>query len=93
MTTLNRDHLSRMVWRKAHPIPNIDSHIWRKDKCGSLIKFGDYGDRDSPYGWEIHHINPTSNGGSDDIYNLMPLHWANNNATSDSTRLVCEVRN
>ena len=46
-----------------------------------------YGDCESPYGWEIDHINP--NGG-DGIGNLQPLQWQNNRAKGDGP-LVCAV--
>ena len=47
-----------------------------------------YGNRDSQYGWEIDHIRPVANGGSDEISNLRPLQWENNAAKQDG-RPVC----
>lgn len=39
-------------------------------------------------GWEIDHLTPVSDDGSDAIGNLRPLHWRNNAAKKDG-RLVC----
>ena len=51
------------------------------------MKYSDHGDRNSDHGWEIDHIKPASDGGSDDLINLRPLQWENN-ATRQSGRLV-----
>lgn len=78
------------VWRKGQTDQANNPAIWRKDACGAWIAFGDYGNRNSPYGWEIDHITPESHGGSDRIDNLRPLNWRNNAAKSDG-RLRCVV--
>ena len=46
---------------------------------GRAIRFSDYGDRNSEFGWEFDHYPiPASLGGSDDIFNLRPLHCTTN---------------
>ncbi len=78
------------VWEKANIDPNNNPNDFRKDACNAWIQRSQYGNRDSIYGWEIDHIKPKSDNGTDEISNLRPLHWENNLAKSDG-RLVCVV--
>jgi hypothetical protein len=63
-----------IVWLKGHEIPNYDASVWRRDDNGDAIRYADYGDRNSPYGWEIDHVVASALGGSDLISNKRPLH-------------------
>jgi len=76
------------VWIKGGVIPNFSPAIWRWDACGAVIRYDDFGDRESEYGWEIDHIIPEIRNGSDHITNLQPLHWENNASKGDGP-LVC----
>jgi 5-methylcytosine-specific restriction endonuclease McrA len=71
------------VWNKGRPIPGYDRDVWRHDTYGSVMRFQDYGNTDSEYGWEIDHIYPVAQGGSDDLSNLQPLFWKNNRSKGD----------
>lgn len=71
------------VWEKGQAIPGYDQTIFRKDKCGAWMKYSEYGNVVSPYGWEIDHIMPVSLGGLDQISNLQPLQWENNKYKDD----------
>jgi hypothetical protein len=68
------EHRKLAVWAKGHVIVGYDPAIWRRDDFGHIMKFSEYGDRQSTYGWEIDHIIPNALSGSDDIANLRPLH-------------------
>lgn len=71
-------YIIQKVWQKGRVVPGYDPNIWRKDEFGAWIGRNDYGDRNSRYGWEIDHIRPESQGGSDELSNLRPLQWQNN---------------
>lgn len=84
------DETIQRVWEKGHTIPLYDQNVYRKDDCEAWIRRGNYGNHNSTFGWEIDHIKPESEGGTDDISNLRPLQWENNRATS-AGRLKCVV--
>ena len=70
--------LPETVWAKGRPIAGYDASVWRRDDFGNSISHDQYGKRDSVYGWEIDHIVPLSQGGSDHLANLRPLQWSAN---------------
>lgn len=78
------------VWNKAKTAPPNDPSVFRWDACGAWIRWLDYGNRDSEFGWEIDHITPVSQGGSDRLDNLRALQWQNNAGRGDGP-LVCAV--
>jgi len=71
-------NLKDVVWPKGRTIPGWSPLIWRWDDFGRVIRYGDYGNRRSQFGWEIDHVTPLSQGGNDDPSNLRPLHWVSN---------------
>ncbi len=71
------------VWDKAKVQNNNDKDTWRKDYAGAWINKSAYGNTNSDYGWEIDHKKPSSQGGSNNLSNLEPLHWQNNRTKGD----------
>lgn len=72
----------KAIWEKANLITGYEPNKWRRDNYGNEIKWDDYDDRKSNYGWEIAHINLISNSISNQAsQNLQPLHWKNNTSS------------
>jgi len=83
----NRPGTDDAVWEKASIIKNKDPTIWRKCFISKrIIKRQDRG-HTSEYGWDVDHYIPKSNGGSDDICNLVPVHYIVNRSMGSSFRL------
>lgn len=72
----------QQVWEKAKPIRGEDPDAWRRDSYGNKIRRESYGTL-GQYGWELDHKKPRSNGGSNDLSNLQPLHWKKNRDLGD----------
>lgn len=67
------------VWSRAERCSIQDPGVWRLDAHGLPVKWDDYGDRSSPYGWELDHYPiPKSLGGSDEPRNLRVLRCQTN---------------
>jgi hypothetical protein len=73
----------RLVWAKAMVATGYDPNQVRKDVCGKLIQWVEYGNQQSAYGWHIDHIKPVAAGGGDELGNLQPLQWRNNIVKGD----------
>ena len=73
------------VWRKASEVPGFDPDEFRQDCCDTWIRYDDYGETvENGNGWEIDHIKPVSQNGTDDLSNLQPLQWENNRLKADN---------
>jgi len=70
----------QLVWEKASRVPGSPS--LRRDDCGAVIERSALGSA-SEFGWEIDHVYPVWQGGSDNLANLIALHWENNKAKGD----------
>jgi hypothetical protein len=68
------DAATAAVWNRARHIAGQDPFLVRADDFGNEIHRAAYNNPYSRYGWEKQHILPKSLGGTDDIWNLRPLH-------------------
>lgn len=72
----------RAIWNKGSIIPGKDKDLYRKDECGNIIYWPNYG-KESPKGWEVDHKKPKAKGGSNKLSNLQPLQSAENASKGD----------
>jgi hypothetical protein len=49
-----------VIWNKGQVVKGYNEKCYRKDACGAWMIREKYGDRTSPFGWEIDHIYPKS---------------------------------
>ena len=57
------------AWQRAWPVPSFDADAFRRDDYGNLINWSAYGDRLSPWGWEIDA------SAADALCAVRALHW------------------
>lgn len=77
------EEIIQAVWEKGIMVDGYDSANFRKDSVGAWMIRTEYGNINSPYGWQIDHVYPQSKGGSDDLINLRPMQWQNNLSKGD----------
>ena len=73
------------VWEKAKPIRGKDPERYRRDPYGNEMYKLSYG-KVTEKGWEIDHIKPKAQDGSDHLRNLQAMNTAKNRELSDSRR-------
>ena len=78
------EEVKQTVWQKGQLLLKFAPEEFRRDVTGFAMKYSDFGNQSSMYGWEIDHVFPVALGGNDSITNLQPLHWTNNLDKGDS---------
>lgn len=70
----NIENTIRLIWEKANICSEETRNEWRKDACNELIRWKDYMNIHSEFGWVINVIKPEKGG---DLANLRPMQWKN----------------
>jgi len=65
------------VWANGRAMPGRDRRVWRRDAYGSVIRYCDFGNRSSPYGWEIERA-IVAIARRSEFAQQRPLHWRHN---------------
>ena len=79
------EDLKRAAWSRTSPVGgHTNAWEFRKDRLGNMVRWADYGNRKSPFGWELDYIEPKAVGASSDPDNLQALHWRANAARSSN---------
>ena len=63
------EDLKRAAWARTSPVSSANSWDIRKDCLGNLVRYTDFGNRHSPFGWELEYM------GSAEPDNLQALNW------------------
>ena len=51
------EDLKRAAWARTNPVSGQgNSWEFRKDSLGNLVRYADFGNRHSPFGWELDFI-------------------------------------
>jgi len=82
-TNYGRRDCADSVWLKGTPIEGLNPDIWRLDASGKKIKRDKQKSKKSKYAWNIDHIIPKTQVGSDELCNLQPLNRLDNIRFSD----------
>ena len=75
MGLFSDERINLAVWDKGAKILGSDPGIWRCDAYGNIMKYSEFGNRSSEFGWEKDHVIALARGGPDTIDNMRPLHW------------------
>lgn len=64
------------AWERCARIPGCDKAVWRQDAEGRVIRWADFGDRFSRYGWEaVSRPRPGVLGRTLSVKRLEAIHW------------------
>ena len=74
------EDLKRAAWARTSPVSG-QPNAWefRRDCLGNLVRYSDFGNRHSPFGWELELITKLAAAGQGPD-NVQALHWKVNAA-------------
>ena len=75
MNPMVSEEFKDKVWAKGVHISGSGDTELRRDEYGCTMRRDKHGDRYHDQGWEMDHIKPKKEGGSDELRNLRPLNW------------------
>jgi hypothetical protein len=69
------EDLKRAAWARTSPVSG-QPNAWefRRDCLGNLVRYSDFGNRHSPFGWELDVITRLAAAGQGPD-NVQALHW------------------
>jgi len=69
------EDLKRAAWARTSPVTG-QPNAWefRRDCLGNLVRYSDFGNRHSPFGWELELITKLAAAGQGPD-NVQALHW------------------
>ena len=73
----------QQVWDKGKKVDGYDEDRYRKDACDAWMMREKHGE-ESLYGWQIDHVYPESEGGDEELVNLRPMQWENNQSKDNN---------
>jgi hypothetical protein len=74
MTVL--EDVKRAAWSRTSPVGgHANAWEFRKDRLGNLVRYADFGNRKSPFGWELAVVEPKCVAADSGTGNLQALHW------------------
>lgn len=78
------------AWEACSRIPGCDKAVWRQDAAGRVIRWPDFGDRFSRYGWEMQ---PGKSAGvlgrALKRHTPQAIHWRG--VLGDATSDICDL--
>ena len=70
------EDLKRSAWARTSPVAGqMNSWEFRKDCLGNMVRYADFGNRHSPFGWELDYVGPRTPGATNNPDNLQALNW------------------
>ena len=71
------------IFDKGNKIRGKNPDQYRKDDYGNTIFRQSYG-KESPMGWEVDHVHPKAQGGTNNPRNLKPVQSSENSRKGDN---------